>query len=179
MSIDTLRQADGTYRAATYHDAARTLMCGHTEHLQTERGIIAIRPVRAGGWNLTRSSHRDELQHFTSSLAAIRFILRHLNGSVGPAYEAGDTVVVEANQGKREGTVLAVLGDECLIEYEMPNGTSALRVVQAIGYKLVGTYKTMPHGSVTRRWIEAMREQGTTDWIGRGQRQFTATPFPA
>ena len=40
-----------------------------------------------------------------------------------------ETITVHVNQSDREGYVLAVIGSEALIEYEMPKGTTALRIV--------------------------------------------------
>lgn len=41
----------------------------------------------------------------------------------------GDRLSVEANQGQRDAVVRAVVGDETLVEYFMPNGRAFLRVI--------------------------------------------------
>jgi hypothetical protein len=43
---------------------------------------------------------------------------------------------VHANQGWREATTLAQLGEEVLVEYEMPAGTTALRQIDLTHYRL-------------------------------------------
>jgi hypothetical protein len=192
---------------ARYRHADTALSCGHTEHLQTEHGIIAIRPLSVkdgtGRSTLTwlidfydRSTDKPEdrdnnSQRFVNKLAAIRHILTSLNGEMPmPSLGPNDTVDVWANQAEREGCVLAVIGCEVLIEYEMPGTTatwggvthkqtSALRVVQMIQDKVVGNYKTMSYNTVPKRWLQAIREAGTTEWLGMGQRCTSRIPFPA
>jgi len=213
MSIDTLKSGEG-YRSARYRDASRALKAGHTEHLQTEHGTIAIRPMSVSDgrgratltWLIDFSNHSTEKpenrdnnsQRFTNRLAAIRHVLTCLNGKApAPEFAPHDYVSVWANQAEREATVLAVLGDEVLLEYEMPgttsqwdynrrtgqyrhpaDPTSALRVVQVIQNKIVGDYKSMSYKKVTKRWLQAIREAGTTDWLGMGQRSGERIPFP-
>lgn len=83
---------------------------------------------------------------------------------------------IPVNQGWRPADVLAVIGDEALAEYEMPNGTTALSIIhisdgglQGVGYK-----------NLSRKWIKAMHEHGTTDWTGLPQRNNGEhVPFPA
>ena len=194
--------------------AATALSAGHTEHLQTEHGIIAIRPMSVkdgrGRETITwlidfydRSTDKPEdrdnnSQRFSNRLAAIRHILTCLNGKA-PAPELGphDCLEVWANQAEREATVLAVLGDEVLIEYEMPGTTSqygynrrtgqyrhpaqptsSLRIIKMIQNKIVGDYKSMSYKRVTKRWLQAIREAGTTDWIGCGQATNGRVEFP-
>ena len=201
MSIDTLKITGG-YRPARFHHAEKALDIGHTEHLQTEHGIIAVRPFKDSddhrSWCIDfypkgerePGNERQYRNDFVNKLAAIRFILSSLNGAhPGPEFEPHDSLEVWANQAEREGYVLAVIGDEVLLEYEMPGTTSkwanhpaqptsALRVIQCIQDRPVGSYKTMSYRTVPVRWLNAIREAGTTDWIGMGQRSTTRIPFP-
>lgn len=201
MSIDTLKTSDG-YRQARFRDATKALDAGHTEHLQTEHGIIAVRPFKdsddSRSWCIDfypkgerqPGNERQYRNDFVNRLAAIRFILTSLNDAhPAPEFEPHDNLEVWANQAEREAYVLAVIGDEVLIEYEMPGTTSkwahhpaqptsALRVIQCIQDRPVGNYKTMSYKAVPVRWLQAIREAGTTDWIGMGQRGRTRIPFP-
>ena len=74
-------------------------------------------------------------------------------------WEPGDWLDVDVNQGMREAMVIAVDGDEALIEYEMPAGTSALWVIDRhnpVGWKLRG----MSYCNITQRWKRAIVEGG-------------------
>jgi hypothetical protein len=44
-------------------------------------------------------------------------------------YQVGDMISIYRNQAEREAEVLALSGHEILVEYTMPNGTSALNVI--------------------------------------------------
>lgn len=79
--------------------------------------------------------------------------------------KVGDTSEIEVNQGLREAWVLAVIGDEALIEYEMPRGTTALWIVDAYfwGYKRNVSYSNLP-----TRWLKAMIDEGV-EWTHRPQ----------
>jgi hypothetical protein len=106
--------------------------------------------------------------------------------------EAGDDLLVWSNQNYRDAVVLAVAGTEALVEYEMPNGTTAMNVYSVHNGKLVGQdgapdWGTMPEGchlprsvsyrSCPKKWIRAMVEAGTS-WMGNGQGSRSAIPFP-
>ena len=47
--------------------------------------------------------------------------------------QANDSLEVYINQGRRPAFVLAVLDDMALIEYEMPRGTTTLRLMPTDG----------------------------------------------
>jgi hypothetical protein len=212
MSTDTLRLKDATYRPADYCDIDVAVSCGHTEHLQTARGIIAIRPYEGGGrrdlitgverekgskhlmldWqpqdgDRSRLRADDETTDFklvdkhswrpNEKDDAIRWIYERLNGAVECTLEPDDSIMVWANQAKREAFILAVIDDEAIMEYEMPAGTSALRIMQFIGDQDTGGYRTASYKNVPKRWLNAIREAGTTGWIGEGQR-CGYVPFP-
>ena len=179
MNIDTLRKTDNTYRAAQYIDVSRCLNADHVTHLQRDENVVAIRPT-AGGWMIDRAPNgKTEGSSFWSKeerADAIRTVLLILNGTANH-YSAGDVTTVEANQGERDADVLATIGDEVLVEYFMPNGTTSLRVIRVIGLRQI-SYSTCSYHSVPQRWIDAMREQGTEYWEGRGQRSCVPIPFP-
>lgn len=214
MSIDTLRKIDGTYRRASYKNIKKMLIGYHTDHLKTELGTVAFRPftgqrenyrgkmeatkcvtidrdTRAPGETTEGESKdfvlRDEMNE------AIRYAFEYLNGSLDTWWTPGDDIDVWANQGRREGCILATVGDEAILEYEMPgtistwkvgnrimgNCTSALRIITTIGFDQVGGYKSVSYKAVPKKWIAAIRESGQTEWIGMGQRSLERIPFPA
>jgi len=225
MSIDTLKKVDGTYRRASYKVIRKMLTAGHTEHLQTERGTVAIRPFNGIRRTFkvvdmkrvdvevpdkcvmidrdTRNPGEEiEGEHETFSLRndmleAIRYVFEYLNGSLDTWYEAGDNIDVWANQAEREGCILATIGDQAILEYEMPGTTgqwgynrrtgqyrhpaeptSALRVITTVGLEEVGSYQAISYNKVPKKWLAAIRASGHTDWIGMGQRSRTRIPFP-
>lgn len=226
MSIDTLRQKAGGYRPASYQDISRALDAGHTEHLQTERGTIAIRPYKidevrvnkrtgepqfpgeAVGKNVLIEFYRPGFQHGEEEqhrgpisglyiCDLIAWIFERLNGSLDTWYTPGDCIDVWANQAEREGYVLATIGSEIILEYEMPGTTSqwgynrrtgqyrhpaepssALRIQDTIGLEQVGAYKAVSYNRVPRKWLDAIRAAGSTEWIGMGQRSRERIPFP-
>lgn len=206
-NIDALRKDDGTYRAATTKIISGALQCGHTAHLQTERGTVAFRPYtidevrinertgeqyfpgeKAGkNWLVEFFPHdhyerRNEIQLYTSSLRdAIVFAYTHLNGRPHK-FHTGDFVWWYSNQADREATVLAILGDEILIEYELPGTTSGRETSSLVLCRGCGDtlsyIRNYTHRKLPKRWIKAMNDQGTRDWIGLGQRESQSVPFP-
>jgi hypothetical protein len=210
-NIDELRRPDGTYRDASPGFIRGALRCGHTAHLQTARGTLAIRPYtindvrldRDGNpvWPEEREGDNALLEfypagsdvrepqplrvHFDEygiglSLALVT-AYRWLNGREHH-FHAGMPISWYANQKARDAEVLAVLGTDVLLEYVMPgttNGreTSALVIAFAHGVTKLKQLRSVPHAKVPKYWIEAMRDQGTTDWIGEGQRS-GHVPFP-
>ena len=179
MNIDTLR-VGSKYRNATVNDIKRMLGAGHVTHIQTERGTIAIRPFSRdidgdAGWTVDRAvagiTDHGQSKQFKrgQQQRIIRAAILFLNGTLH-SFEAGDDVIVEANQGERDASVLAVRGEQVLVEYEMPAGTTALVLFAACGNMLT-RIKTIPHKSLSQDWVDAIHDQGwSTLWVGRGQR---------
>lgn len=180
MNIDTLRTSTG-YRNAEYTDIVRCLQAGHTTHLQTARGTMAFRPASDRGFTVSRCVPGQKQQSMTFEYGMERRIIRaaleFLNGTTNP-YRPGDDLEIEANQGRRPGYVLATRGDDCLVEYEMPAGTTALKVVTVLGHRKISQNKTISYNAVPRVWLRAIRDAGMTNWIGRGQRSRTPIAFP-
>lgn len=77
----------------------------------------------------------------------------------------GDTFLVNVNQGDREAMVLAVIGNQALIEYVMPAGTTALQIVTE-GREQVG--RSVSYPSVPTKWLRAIVEEGR-EWEGNPQ----------
>jgi len=94
---------------------------------------------------------------------------RIMGDTVGGTLTSGEQVYVEVNQGTREGHVLAVLEDEALIEYTMPNGTSAMWIVKReFPY---GRVRNQSYYSVPIKWLRAIVEDGMDWWEGVPQQQ--------
>jgi hypothetical protein len=79
------------------------------------------------------------------------------------------------NQGWRPAWVLARLGDEALIEYVMPNGTSALRIVSAAGALAEDwvalrhwEYRSISYHALPRKWLRELVHTGER-WEGLPQ----------
>jgi hypothetical protein len=72
------------------------------------------------------------------------------------------TFQIWVNQGHRDAFTLAVVGDEALIEYTMPKGSRALRIVDAFTWE---GYKTTSYRAVPRKWLRAMADE-CTEWVG-------------
>jgi len=108
----------------------------------------------------------------------------------GHDYDVNDSITVWSNQAEREGTVLALIGNEIIVEYEMPGTTSkwaghpaaptsALRIMRFENGKEVGAYKSVSYRNVPKKWLTAIKDAGMTDWIGMSQASTTRIPFPA
>lgn len=84
----------------------------------------------------------------------------------------GDTLWVDVNQGTRSAVVLAVLGPQTLIEYDMPAGTSALRILEDGKPDRSVSYRGLPI-----KWLRAVVEAGST-WTGIPQQTTWNAPSP-
>ena len=89
------------------------------------------------------------------------------------------------NQGWRHAMVLAILEDEALIEYEMPNGSTSLRIVPlmsdlegAIEMATGNTWRSISYWRVPLKWLCEMVRTGET-WIGSPQQSTFFVPSPA
>jgi len=89
-------------------------------------------------------------------------------------YRPNDSIEVYSNQAMRDGWVLAVIGDEILIEYEMPAGTTAMLKFTVLGGKL-RHMRNVSYRDCPKKWLAAIREAGM-EWVGMGQRG--NWPFP-
>ena len=191
MNIDTLKTSSGAYFPARHRDIVRMLGAEHATHIQTGRGTIAIRPGsrtqdgrEVKGWTVDRAvsgiTNRSQSKFFTrqEQRRVIKVALLFLNGK-HHFWRATDYVQWWANQAQRDGRVLAVNGNEVLIEYEMPAGTSALVLCDGLGETLRAK-RTIPHCKLSREWIDCIHEQGAAAyWIGHGQRMQRAIDLPA
>jgi hypothetical protein len=65
---------------------------------------------------------------------------------------------VFVNQGVRPASIIAVLGDEALLEYEMPRGSTAMWVIP----------KNRHDAPCPKKWLKAIEDTGLP-WTGRGQ----------
>ena len=98
-------------------------------------------------------------------------------------FTVGEVFFVHINQGKREATALAVLGDEVLAEYTMPKGTSALFITKNLSTRKekrggrsggvlstpTARWKSVSYRSLNRKWLAAAASQSGY-WEGRPQK---------
>lgn len=179
MNIDTLRTNTG-YRRATYRDVMAAVDADHVTHLQRFDKAVAFRTLQHDtrgfplGYEVTfndcggETVHRWHMNSEDKNRLA-RFVLHYLNGSYHD-FEAGEDIEVYANQNYRPGHVLATTDVDVLIEYEMPNGTSALRLARPAGGKLLRE-RSVSHAALPKIWRDLIRQQGYSHlWIGNGQR---------
>jgi hypothetical protein len=113
--------------------------------------------AREAAWNTMPPHLARKWYPLESKLSAIQL--------TQPA-EAGDPVTVWKNQGNREATVIAVLGDRCLVEYTMPSESTALYF--ALITEPSVSLTTVAYHNLTKAWRKAVAEQ-CADWEGRPQ----------
>ena len=83
--------------------------------------------------------------------------------------EVGDSVNVTRNQGLREATVLAIIQEEVLVEYEMPHETTALSLMTLDTLEDDGWYASVSYRKLPLRWLRELIRTGT-GWIAQPQR---------
>jgi len=83
--------------------------------------------------------------------------------------QINDELNVYRNQLDREAIVLAVWKHKALIEYIMPNGTSALNIIASDDVHGEGTYRSVSYYGLTRRWLNILVDQSAV-WEGRPQK---------
>ena len=76
--------------------------------------------------NIDKSASKEWLDEFNYLIARKKAELK--NEEI-IKYEVGDSITIHRNQGDREAYVIAVIDNEILVEYSMPNGTSALNII--------------------------------------------------
>lgn len=81
----------------------------------------------------------------------------------------GQRFRVYCNQGMRDAEVLAIAGKKALLEYQMPKGTTALRIVSA--ENINGKHRNCSYNSVPLAFLRDMIEHGT-EWEGNPQKSF-------
>lgn len=100
------------------------------------------------------------------------------NDTEESGYEAGDSMYLYRNQSHRDGVILAVLGDRALVEYEMPNGTSALNYIDLCGH-FDNDYKSISYFALPKKWAQAMLDQQGSEagfYYGNPQRAWRKCP---
>ena len=100
------------------------------------------------------------------------------NGGFRPRHQAGEDITVHRNQGDRDATVMAVVGDEALIEYVMPNGTSALNIISVWEGEENAGYRSISYFNLPAKWADAVTIQmGSWVW-GNPQQSSRKAPQP-
>jgi hypothetical protein len=209
-NIDRLRlpNVDWEFRLANRHEVRKALELEHVTHLQRydrtvamRRSVIPAEKAKPGYrqrpdkvlYTVTfAASHID--QQVSSLEKAVDIVMDFLNQGEHE-YAEHDSLEVWCNQGKREATVLAVLGSDILIEVEMPGTTSqwgynrrtgqyrhparptTFLCVYNAGLGDLRTKRNISYTKVPKKWLAEMRSNNM-DWIGNGQRANEPVPFP-
>lgn len=93
--------------------------------------------------------------------------------------QINDELTVYRNQLDREAFVLAVWKHKALIEYTMPNGTSALNIIASDDVHGEGDYRSVSYYGLTLRWLKLLVSTHVR-WEGRPQKGAPcATPLAA
>lgn len=79
-----------------------------------------------------------------------------------------DELEIYANQAYRKAKILAVVGDEALLEYKLPSGSTSLWIIEADNPHPLAK-RTVRHCRCPVRFIEAMKQAGTV-WEGERER---------
>lgn len=79
----------------------------------------------------------------------------------------GSSTTVHANQGERDATVLAVLGAEMLLEYEMPAGKTFLRI-QNIA---TGVHRAVSRAALPKKWKQALEDEDGATFTNTAERK--------
>ena len=66
----------------------------------------------------------------------------------------GDYYVVYRNQGDRDGAIVSCSGDDILVEYEMPNGTTSLNIIKPDGSYRSFSYNSLSNSKKWRRNLD-------------------------
>lgn len=188
-----IQKTVGNMARRTAEQAVRQAKAQGIEHVSNERGAtIAIRHsvietemtsvVTGKGSGIMRDENFYTLSfndkrpdEQVTFYPAARIIMDYFSDDSMPYY-ANDSITEFVNQGERDGWVLAVIGNEMLIEYEMPAGSTAM-VYYLIKNGEHTNRRTISYATCPKRWIAAMREAKMT-WVGMGQRACRAYPFP-
>lgn len=93
--------------------------------------------------------------------------IKRFNQPAEDVSSVGTRLEVDRNQGLRDAIIVSVSGDEDLIEYEMPNGTTALNVIKADG-----SYKSFSYSSLTKskKWRKNLSHKLLTNNPQKGNR---------
>ena len=82
-------------------------------------------------------------------------------------FQGGDAMTLFINQGERDALVLGTIDELMIVEYEMPNGTTALQILK--NEKSVSYGRSVSYASCPKKWLKAIRN-GVGDWEGNCQR---------
>lgn len=153
-----------------------------------------LRPGNSGAWRLVQWTDEDELLvrelvcHESEIADAVlqpyppgavaREVVETIPGE--PAEDApffrtspidwcllpGQSFTVTVNQGERDALVLAASGYERLVEYAMPRGSTALRIIDV--RRNPRRDRAISYNHLPLRWLETVVAAGQV-WIGRPQ----------
>ena len=77
-------------------------------------------------------------------------------------WNVGDDIQVEANQGTRDGVIIAIIGNEMLVEYEMPAGRTFL--ICGDEDKIIEPYvrRNYSYKNIPNKWVKAAYAQAVS-----------------
>lgn len=183
LSKKTIRRLDRITREQTAFRDFEDLMTARGNYRPTIELSNWERVVLASHYDQQQAERGSELRAYTycnAAMLADEIRVCHYEAVMmneyldGIPYEAGDEVEVYSNQAERDGTVLAVVGRDVLIEYSMPAGTTAMLLFTVKNRKLTNR-RNVAYASCPQKWIRAIAAQGMY-WQGLGQRGTTHFP---
>jgi hypothetical protein len=133
-------------------------------------------------WTITDVTVENFLAKHGEKEAAIQLSKERFAAWKG--WQPGDVFTKVINQGPRECEVLAKLGNEVMVEYEMPAGGTSLFIMPAKTSDIdklrhhSGGYKNVSYSSIPTKWLEALVKEDV-NWIGNPQQSRKNPPTPA
>ena len=134
-------------------------------YVMETRGVSGVDEMKRAHWRSvqilghgTGTSRVEAMMKAEEEKAAA--VVRERAAREAKKAKVGQHSTIEVNQGLRPAVILAVIGDEALLEYTMPRGSTALWIVDAYSW---GYIKNVSYRDVPLKWLRAMIEAGT-DW---------------
>ncbi len=153
-----------------YQDIYRAAFMEELAYVMETRGVARVEAMKRAHWRSVQIlGHSTGIRRIEALMKAeaekAAAAAREREARETKKAKVGQHSHVEVNQGLRPAVILAVLGDEALLEYSMPRGSTALWIVDAYTWGLV---KQVSYKRVLLKWLRAMIEEGT-DWVNLPQ----------
>ena len=105
--------------------------------------------------NSVKEIRDNHIKIFNQPSEDVSSVGNHLEVASPHKDYVGDYYVVYRNQGDRDAAIVSTSGDDILVEYEMPNGTTALNII-----KPDGSYKAISYAKLqtSKKWIKNLDE---------------------
>jgi len=153
-----------------YQDIYRAAFMEELAYVMETRGVARVEAMKRAHWRSVQIlGHGTGMRRIEALMKAeaekAAAAAREREAREAKKVKVGQHSHVEVNQGLRPAVILAMLGDEALLEYSMPRGSTALWIVDAYTWGLV---KRVSYKHVPLKWLRAMIEEGT-DWVNLPQ----------